>query len=910
MASFLERLLLPAPRESAKPKKEQGKAGYAIVGGVITTNETNYQLIGQHRWRTATDMLSNISIVAASLRYFLNLIARPSWHAEPVDDTAAAKAAAEFVEMILDDIDTSWTRIVRRSGMYRFHGFHLNEWVAKDRPDGKIGIASVEPRPGHTIENWDVDENGTVIGVWQRNPQDGKLLYMPRAKLVYLVDDTLTDRPDGMGWFRNLVEPANRIKRYLKLEGMGYQRDLVGIPVGRMPMNEINAMVEAGDLTIEQAKEMQNGLKDFCKLESKVDNTGIILDSSLWIAKSETGESISSTYQWGVELLKGEAGPGLEKLGEAVRRLEFEMALVMGCSSMLTGREGEGSRALSEDQSRNLYLTANATLSDMAEAFDRDIVGPLWAMNGLPDELKPKLRTEDASFKDAEKISAVLRDLATAGALLAPDDPAINDLRDLLGISAAEPMDIETLAAIRGDQPKEPEDDKGGGGPPGKGPKSGEGRARKYDPDQPRDPAGSETGGQWTSAVRQHTAGDEYFASAIDQYLENPEKFVRGPTGQTREQVEEHLAQFEEAFKEQKLDKDRPLYRGMVMSSELGDLEAAQERGYIEFKKPVSFSGDVTTARDYAASEAYLTGEPDLDAQLSPVILVHEGRKGDPAIHADPISGDDLKEYILPRGRFNITRVHDAGSKSGDHPLLWVYGSFRPPAVPPRRELDKAFNPNQPRDPAGTPTGGRWTGHGGGGGLAMSDVVAAESREDIAGSTDDGYSNPYIRALHDKMGWNTGVRVASEDEIANATPVYRGFNDLEHAEAYEAGPSGIGGGTNLMGAKGSGHYYALDRRVSEAYTGGNEGRIAEHYLAPDAKILTLSENHTWFDAMRGWQSEYLAAGGTQKKFDNLRLAELSYVAAHHGYDAVRYADAFDGEAVLVFNKAKLMRRRP
>jgi hypothetical protein len=127
------------------------------------------------------------------------------------------------------------------------------------------------------------------------------------------------------------------------------------------------------------------------------------------------------------------------------------MALVMGTASMLTGREGQGSRALSEDHSRNLYLMCNSTLDDMTESYQRDMVDRLWAMNGLNDDLKPQLAHEDAAFKDAEQIARVLRDMAAAGAILAPDDPAINDLRNLIGISEADPMDLETLALVRGD---------------------------------------------------------------------------------------------------------------------------------------------------------------------------------------------------------------------------------------------------------------------------------------------------------------------------------------------------------------------------------------------------------------------------------------------------------------------------
>lgn len=463
---LFDRFLGMFGRQPARPFSEQGVPGYVMTRGYIVSRESNSDLQGGNRWRTAAKMLSSVSIVAASLRYSLNLIARPAWKADPPNDSAEAKAMAEFVDEIMQDIDASWTRIVRRSGMYRFHGFQTNEWVAKKRPDGRIGIKSIEPRPQHTIERWDTDQNGSVVGVVQRDPINSREIYLPRRKLIYLVDDTLTDRPDGLGWFRHLVDPMDRLNIYLRLEKIGFQRDLTGIPIGRAPLEKINQLVKDGKLKQEQADAMIEGLSDFCRLESKNENTGLVLSSNTYRGKTEQGEQISQVAEWGMELLTGDQS-SLESLAKSIERTEFEMALILGTASMLVGRGGEGSRALSEDQSRGLYLTANATLDDMAETYQRDLIDPIWEMNGLPDELKPRLAHEDASFKDAGKIAAMLRDMATAGAVLAPDDPAINDLRNLAGISDAEPMSPEDLALIRGDPAAtgadELEDENGGG---------------------------------------------------------------------------------------------------------------------------------------------------------------------------------------------------------------------------------------------------------------------------------------------------------------------------------------------------------------------------------------------------------------------------------------------------------------
>lgn len=437
----------------AAPTKTQGVAGFSVYGGYLATLERNPLLVGTRRYETAADILANASIVAAGTRYFLNLLAKANWSVEPAEDQGEgkasdeAKAAAEFLESVLYDMDTSWVRIVRKTGFYCFHGFGIQEWTAKRRDDGQIGFRDVETRPQHTIERWDVDETGAVLGVAQRSPQTAREIYLPRQKLVYLVDDRMTDSPEGMGLLRHLVEPAERLKAYLKLEGIGFERDLRGMPVIRLPITAINNLVKAGELKEEEAQALIQGAKDFVKTEVKKPNTGLVLDSQPYTNTTADGASVSSVMQWSAELLRGESN-GIEHLGAAVNRVNREMARIIGCEHLMLG-EGSGSRSLSEDKSQNMYLQVDSTLGDIAEGYERDVVGPIWDLNGLDANLKPTLKTEGVRFRDVEQVARVLRDMATAGAVLSPDDPAIDDVRDLAGISRQPELAVDVLQRSR-----------------------------------------------------------------------------------------------------------------------------------------------------------------------------------------------------------------------------------------------------------------------------------------------------------------------------------------------------------------------------------------------------------------------------------------------------------------------------
>lgn len=456
-----------APAETGAAFQELGTSGTAIHGGYVVTLERNAKAVGQQRYVEASNILANISIAAASLRYFLNLVAKAKWKVSPASDKPEAKQAAEFVESVLVDMLTHWSRIVRRTGMYRFHGFSVGEWTAKRRADGKIGFADIESRPQKTILRWSQDEGGTIDGVFQRSPQTGQEIPLPRWKLIYLVDDVFTDSPEGMGWFRHLLEPSERLTQYLKLEGIGFERDLAGIPVGRAPITALKQMVKDGKLTKADADAAIEVMRKIVRLQVKKEDTGVVLDSQHFIDKTNDGQRVSAVAQWGLELLTG-SSTSMAALGAAVERLERQMARIMGTESLMLG-SGNGSLALATNKSDALSLNVNSTLIDMAGFMSHDIVDPIWILNGFDDELKPQMGTEDVAFRDVQQVTAALRDMATAGAILAPNDPAINDVRELLGISPQEELneeDLALMAALRGTPPGGQGDQ---GGQPGDG---------------------------------------------------------------------------------------------------------------------------------------------------------------------------------------------------------------------------------------------------------------------------------------------------------------------------------------------------------------------------------------------------------------------------------------------------------
>lgn len=478
---------------AARPFTEMGVAGTAVFSGMIATREKSSKWIGQQRYISIADMAVNASIVAAGIHHFVNLIARPGWTFEPADKSSEAKAAAELIEEVIDEMDMPWARVVRRATMFRFYGFGIQEWTAKRREDGSVGLLSIEPRPQHSIERWAVAPDGAVEGVWQRDPQSGRELGLPRKKLLYLVDDAISDSPEGIGIFRHLAEPWERLQAYYALEARGFERDLRGTPIGRIPYAQIREAVRQGEITETQASTLIATVENFVKLQVKQSDTAITLDSIPYYSAAADGAKVAGMPQWGVELLSGGAA-GIAEVSAAIIRTQTEMARVLAAEHLMMG-EASGNRALGEDKSRNLYLVANAVLGDIAAGVERDVIANICLLNGIPDKLRPKAVPEDVAFQSAQAVAATLAQMAQAGAVLAPDDPVIDDVRSLMGVSASVPTPPELLGMTPpGDEEEQDDEDVTAEDPEeveeAEEPEEPEDVDKGFDPNQPRDEDG------------------------------------------------------------------------------------------------------------------------------------------------------------------------------------------------------------------------------------------------------------------------------------------------------------------------------------------------------------------------------------------------------------------------------------
>lgn len=424
--------------QSAENSDEIGVSGAAVIGGFIVEDERDASLVGQEKYRTYSNLLLNTTVVAASVRYYLNLVTKAGWKFEESEDDKD-REYADKVEKIVTSMKTPWSKIIRRAAMYRFYGFSVHEWTPMLNEDGDFGFFDIAVRPQRTVYRWDVDLKGRVKGVWQQDPITSAEYYIPRWKMMYVVDDSMNDSPEGVGIFRHLARPARRLDRYEQLEGYGFESDLRGTPIGRAPLNELNKRLKNGDLTQQEYDRYLAPVRRFLEAHVKSPRLGMLLDSAPYKGADEAATP-SNVSQWAIELLRG-SPVSLPENAAAIERLNLEMARTMGTEHLLIGGDGKGSMALSTDKSHNFALIVESSLKEVAGSVTKDIIDNLWLLNGWDNKYKPKAQPEPIRFRNPEQITAAILDLARAGAVITNDDPLVNVVRDIMNLPRTKPVE-------------------------------------------------------------------------------------------------------------------------------------------------------------------------------------------------------------------------------------------------------------------------------------------------------------------------------------------------------------------------------------------------------------------------------------------------------------------------------------
>jgi hypothetical protein len=419
----------PHGRGVAKASKPPGAIGVAAYAGYVSTGESSASLVGHQKWVTYSNSY-HVPIIATGLRLYAYLLAGVDWHLDENEVGGAdADRGVEIVQKGLLEAPMlkPWNRVVSKAGMYRPLGFSLHATAMRRRPDGLVVYSAIEHRPQHTIERWlRKDEFSPFTVAVQRTSETQKTVEIPLEECLYCVDDMFTDSPEGMGQLRHVIEYVRRLQLFERWEGDAYSGDLAGVPSARGPLAEIVAGMDDADAAKSKLDAATQVIRDFMTKRNKTPEQKeyLLLDSAPYANPDGT---LSGVPKWEMDIFKTETA-NLDRIDATIRRVELQIARVLGIEFAMMGADGAGSYAQHGDKTDLFISNAETALDDIGWWATMQLARRLVAANGLdPDTACPRIVPEPISMEAIEVVTRALANLSLAG--LAPDDAAIPVLR-------------------------------------------------------------------------------------------------------------------------------------------------------------------------------------------------------------------------------------------------------------------------------------------------------------------------------------------------------------------------------------------------------------------------------------------------------------------------------------------------
>jgi hypothetical protein len=345
------------------------------------------------------------------------------WRVEGESDEAN-----DFVRSVMHGMDDkSWEEFISDVLTMLPYGFSIFEMVPRRDKDGLIRMKKLAGRSPWTIDRFETNQNGDVLGVWQVAAQ--KNVFIPYPRLLHFRTTSISGEPSGRSVLRSGYtswRAANNIRYF---EGVGIERELNGLPVVRIPSEYMAA--DASDAQ----KALFNQMKTIARDVKRNEQGYIILPSDRYA--DEDGKQTNNLM---VEFdLIASKGTRDIKTGEVILRYEQAIARSVMADFVMLGANDRGSFALSKSKAE-LFLKALEGYADtIAAQLNRKLLPYLWELNGMNPDTMPKIARGRVAPVDIDELGQYIQRLAMSGVDFFPDDTTENHLRDVAGLPARNP---------------------------------------------------------------------------------------------------------------------------------------------------------------------------------------------------------------------------------------------------------------------------------------------------------------------------------------------------------------------------------------------------------------------------------------------------------------------------------------
>lgn len=419
-----------------------GISGTNVLSGQIRPDEFIHKLSGRKAIETYREMRDNDSTIGAVMYATEQTLRDVSLKVKPADDSPEALREAEFVESILDDMEHTMDDHISEALSFLSYGFSWFEVVYKRRvgpqtrnpkkfskyTDGRLGVRKIATRAPWTVNQFEIDQQtGDVLGIQQdgyysldRMAPTGDNI-IPTNKSLYYRTTAINGDASGRSVLRNAFTSYTYVKNLQSIEAIAVERELHGIPVGRIPAEYLSS--EASDDQVLLRNSLESALRDI-----KLNDQGyIILPSDL--IEDQEGRAPGPRVM-DVDLITANGTRSIE-IDPIIRRYQHDIARSVLSEFLMLGSSAGGSYALSKSKT-DLFLRAlESYIQTIVDVLNKQLVERLWQLNGLDYNLMPTIVHGDVAPHELREISGFLRNLNGANIDVSGNQETIEGLMEI-----------------------------------------------------------------------------------------------------------------------------------------------------------------------------------------------------------------------------------------------------------------------------------------------------------------------------------------------------------------------------------------------------------------------------------------------------------------------------------------------
>lgn len=329
---------------------EIGNTGLNAWNGVIQ-EEILRELRGVEGYRRYNEMRLNSPVITAMLTAVEHSVRKVTW--EVSSDIGDDDPRVEYLDDCLKNI--RWQSHVSEALSMLPFGFSVFEIVYYRGDDGRIYIKRLAPRKQDTVQRWLLGDNGDIEGFVQVAYPNLTPIAIPSEKLVLYRTRVEVGNPEGRSILRGAWIPYYYAKSIMKIEGIGIERDLAGMPYVKLP--------EGADVT-------DSATSDLGKARKIVRNI-----------RRDEQEGLVIPPGWDIGLMTS-GGERQFDTDKVITRYESRMLMSALAQFLLLGQQSVGSFALSSDQSDLFTMSVNVTADIIADTFNEQLLPRLMRLNG------------------------------------------------------------------------------------------------------------------------------------------------------------------------------------------------------------------------------------------------------------------------------------------------------------------------------------------------------------------------------------------------------------------------------------------------------------------------------------------------------------------------------------------------